>query len=350
MFRALVAISMLMPLAAARACIWDSDTLADERKKSPDMAALILGTHQSASDTNALRKRIDALKAKPRESDPVWWNDLAGAHLRLGNAQEAANLLEPLRARFPDDYGIHANLGTAYHLLGRYADAEREIARDLELNTNAHFGLEVYHLALLQYLSRDKEYQARHAYVDEFTPALLQERQILHPFPLKGLAVSNLPPTLQEIRKIKETIAKLSSSNRLERGEYLLMLASSDAPAPYRFRWNLADNPNFAKGVGYMAELNSSQPACFVMLGLACLNAHDLNLAAKAFERAIALGSPQRQILEDRIAEISEHIREANEHRGPQMVPIAAGAILIAIVLVYVLYRRLRGPMARVQR
>ena len=120
---------MLMPLAAARACIWDSDTLADEKKKSPDMAALILGTRQSASDTNVLRKRIDGLRANPRESDPAWWNDLAGAHLRLGQAQEAAGMLEPLLTRFPNDYRIHANLGTAYHLLGRYAEAEREIAR-----------------------------------------------------------------------------------------------------------------------------------------------------------------------------------------------------------------------------
>ena len=30
-------------------------------------------------------------------------------------------------ARFANDYGVHANLGTAYHLMGRYADASREI-------------------------------------------------------------------------------------------------------------------------------------------------------------------------------------------------------------------------------
>lgn len=113
------------------ACIWDADTLADEKKKSPDMATLILGTGQTTRNTNTLLNRIKSLKSTPRENDPAWWNDLAGAHLRLGNAQEAANLLEPLLTRFPDDYGIHANLGTAYHLLGRYGDAEREIARDL---------------------------------------------------------------------------------------------------------------------------------------------------------------------------------------------------------------------------
>ena len=76
-----------------------------------------------------MRKRIQELRANRRESDAVWWNDLAGAHLRLGEAQEAVRLLEPVVKQFDTNYGIHANLGTAYHLLGRYKEAEREIAR-----------------------------------------------------------------------------------------------------------------------------------------------------------------------------------------------------------------------------
>ena len=323
------------------ACIWDADTLADEKKKSPDMAALILGTGQTIRNTNALINRLKSLKSAPRESDPAWWNDLAGAHLRLGNAQEAANLLEPLLARFPDDYGIHANLGTAYHLLGRYADAEREIARDLELNTNAHFGLEVFHLALLQYLSRDKDYQSRHTYIDEFTPVLLSEREILHAYVPKEQTPSNAPLTPQETEDLKQTIANLSPTNRLERGAYLVILASGDPAPAYRSKWNLAHDPNFEKGVRYMAELNSSQPACFVMLGLACLKGHDLNLAAHAFQRAIKLDSLQRQILEDRIAEINEHIQHARSNRTGWILPVGT-TVFIGIVGIYVLFRIVR--------
>ena len=70
----------------------------------------------------------------------------------MGQPREVVELPEPLREKFANDYGFHANLGTAYHLLGRYPEAEREIARDLEINPDAHFGLEKYHLALLQYL------------------------------------------------------------------------------------------------------------------------------------------------------------------------------------------------------
>ena len=128
------------------ACLWDSDTLNDEKRHSPTLAEAILAPGGQHEDVKALNERIKRLLAARKEDEPAWWSDLAGAHLRLGEPAEAVKMLEPLTNRFPQDYGIHANLGTAYHLLGRYAEAEREIARDLEINPDAHFGLEKYHL------------------------------------------------------------------------------------------------------------------------------------------------------------------------------------------------------------
>ena len=116
------------------ACVWDRDTLAEERKKSPQMAELLVGPPSKPADPVSMHARIESFRREPREDDPNWWNDLAGAYIRLEKPDEAAKLLESVVAKFPDDYGIHANLGTAYHLLGRYQEAEREIARDLELN------------------------------------------------------------------------------------------------------------------------------------------------------------------------------------------------------------------------
>ena len=244
----------------ASACIWDRDSLAVEKKKSPDLAAVITGPPPAAPDPAPLEARIKSLKANPNEKSAAWWNDLAGAYLRLGKAADAIKLLEPVVARFPNDYGIHANLGTAYHLAGRYADAAREIARDLEINPEGHDGLERYHLALLQYLSRDANYQKTHVYVDEFTPAFFAEWNLL---------------MLMETRDIKS-------------------------------------HPKLKEGVIYMATLNPKQPACFVMLGIVSLQGHgydrNLNLAIAAFTKAIQLGSPQREVLTDRIAIIRRHI------------------------------------------
>src|ERR1041385_1392924 len=144
-----------------------------ERLRSHDMAKEILRAEPKAPAPRSLTSRIAQLRASPREQDATWWNDLGGAYIRLGQPQETVTLLERVVKRFDTNYGIHANLGTAYHLLGRYADAEKEIARDLEINPNAHFGLEKYHLALLQYLCRENAYQSRHVYVDEYTTAFL---------------------------------------------------------------------------------------------------------------------------------------------------------------------------------
>src|SRR6185369_6900930 len=169
-----VALPALIELSAA-ACMWDSDTLADEQRKSPTLAQAILTNAIEAPDAPRLRDRITKLHREPRRNDAAWWNDLAGAHLRLGEAREAAAILEPVLERFPGDYGIHANLGTAYHLLGRYAEAAKEIARDLEINPDGNLGREKYHLALLQYLTRDAAYRKDHVYVDEFSDALLHQ-------------------------------------------------------------------------------------------------------------------------------------------------------------------------------
>ncbi len=114
-FLILIAASLLNSIVA-EACIWDADTLWQEKWKSPELAKIILGKASDLPNPIPLRERIKKLLAGPRENDPAWWNDLAGAHLRLGEAKQAAELLEKVVARFPNDYGIHANLGTAYHL------------------------------------------------------------------------------------------------------------------------------------------------------------------------------------------------------------------------------------------
>lgn len=301
-----------LPAITLFACLWDSDTLSQEKRSSPEMAAIILGSPPPPPDPRPLHERIAKLQAAPREEDPAWWNDLAGAHVRLGKPAEAVRLLEPLLAKFPNDYGVHANLGTAYHLLGRYADAERHIARDLEINPDAHFGLERYHLALLQYLIRDEEYRKAHLFVDEFSYRVAGRwsrfgfSQSMHQGPLaEGGEDEAFPDT---------------------------------KPPAYRHKWNLAEDPKFAEGILYLTSLNPKELACFVMLGIACLrkpNA-DLNLASAAFKQAITLGSPQSAVLEKWIADIDEHISQARKYNRFGMefwMTISVGAALAALLI-----------------
>ena len=137
------------------------------------LADAAAGKFAEGPSKNVVRKHLQGLLANPQPENPYWWVNVSGAHLRLGDAATAAQKLETVVEKFRGEYGIRSNLGTAYHLLGRYTEAEREIRAGLQINPESHQGLEYYHLALLQYLSRDRSYQARHLYVDEWTEAFL---------------------------------------------------------------------------------------------------------------------------------------------------------------------------------
>lgn len=317
------------------ACLWDADTMRTEQSRHPQMADVVLGKNAIRENEAQLQKRIANLRAAPHEGDADWWNNLAGAHIRLGELETAIKLLEPLTNRFGDDYGIHANLGTAYHLQGRFVEAEREIARDLQINPDAHFGLEKYHLALLQYLARDAEYQKRHLYIDEWT-------YIFWTFPGRGPRYSKpennilakAPDAASAPAKgVDPEISPPAGASSETANGYWAVRAMFDPPPAYRYRWNLANDPKFQEGVLYMASLNSGQPACFVMLGIACLRNHDYNLAAAAYERAIQLGSRQSDPLKRCIEDIRGFIRESRTHSYAPWF-----AIFLGIACVFGLY------------
>ncbi len=306
----------------AWACIWDATTLEEEKARRPNLAEVILNQSTNKVDKIELLKRVETLQSTPRTNDPTWWNNLAGAYIRLGKSKEAASLLEPVIKLFPNDYAMHANLGTAYHLLQNYAEAEREIRRGLELNPQAHFGLERYHLALLQYLIRDDEYKKRHVYVDEWSTAFLTTQ----PEHFKGRAESDI---LEAAIPPVSYTNSLPSTNVASAPRYIIerdlgAASAADTPPEYRHRWNLAHDTNFLEGVTYMAQLNQSEPAAFVMAGIAAFSQRDFHLGSAAFQRAIDLDSPQRQLLQWRLDDAKDYIEKSKI--GPH--PLTTGSIV----------------------
>src|SRR3954463_15968602 len=204
------------------ACIWDAVTLKEERARRPNLAQAVEGQQNQANDIAGLRVKIQKLEASPQDS-AEWLNELAGSYLRIGEPRRAVALLEPALNRFPTNYGVHANLGTAYHLLGDYKAAEREIAKDLEINPQAHFGLERYHLALLQYLVRDLKYQQDHVYLDEWSEAFTQDSAVW---------MSHY----------------VNRSTGLFSHERARSAPSPDTPPGYLAKWDLASDPKFEEG------------------------------------------------------------------------------------------------------
>lgn len=342
----------------ATACVWDADSLSREKSRSHDLAQTILGTPEASEDTNKLQTRIRDLQANRQENDANWWNNLAGAYLRLNQPQKAVDLLEPAVGKFPNDYGIRANLGTAYHLLGRYQDAEKEIARDLEINPSAHFGLEKYHLALLQYLVRDQKYRGRHLYVDEFTAGFLANNDgsgydLFYDPHSRGDFVEykaqsydhNVAAAEADYRSLVETNADWHTT-----AQTLAAISLMDSPPPYRTNWDLREDTNFEAGVIYMAQMNPKEPACFTMLGIAAWAKRDYHLAVTAFEKAITLGSPQSELLKRKTDNIKDLITRSAEQRRAMDVALVLGVSVFCLVIFGIIRLcdvRLRGPKAR---
>jgi tetratricopeptide (TPR) repeat protein len=334
---------VLVPAHRSNACMWDSTTLSTEKKRHPDLAAVVLGKTPPPEDPKLLRARIEKLLANRRENDPLWWDDLAVARMNLGELKESVALLESVTNRFADDYGIHANLGTAYHLLGRYP-AEREIARDLQINPNAHFGLEKYHLALLKYLNQPPEYQSNHVYIDAYTEAFFTgSPQAL----LYGSASDYSGKTTPEMTI--ETLEK-ETNTYSHNWTRLNELKQRTGDPDFQFQWGLYHDTNFVEGILYMASLNPKEPACFTMLGIACLRGrHDWHLAAASFQRALDLGSPQKKPLQKQILAIQDFKRTSLGNQGSAVL---LGFLCLGspvIVIVFFLFKLKPKPAKQTQ-
>jgi tetratricopeptide (TPR) repeat protein len=124
-----------------------------------------------AFNTNFNQKRIEAnlkkLEAKLKTSkDYKLLSDYAVLLLKAGKTKSAIDILEQLSEKYPDEYQIAANLGTAYELDGNVEKALKFIKRGIELNPDAHNGSEWVHVNLLETklkLEQDGTYLANHS-------------------------------------------------------------------------------------------------------------------------------------------------------------------------------------------
>ena len=157
--------------------------------------------------------------------------------------------------------------------------------------------------------------------------------------PTEGLLTNQISTVLsaEAIQGLEATLAEFKDGeddgSTLIRSSALRQLATTNPAPAYRLQWNLGRDANLEAGVIYMAGLNPREPACFVMLGVKSLANGDLNLAAAAFDRAIALGSPQADLLRDRAEGLRRHIAEAQRNLIPLYVLIAAALLAIGYYL-----------------
>ena len=167
-------LTVLLLAAPAGACIWDYDTLRDEQRGLPSVAAVLAGKWERHSDF-FYERRVERmrrhLEGNSGDLDAV--DNLAVALEKLGRGDEAIALLTPIVEANPRWYTALANLGT-FHLHAGDLDAGIAfIRRAIEVNPDAHFGREKYQLMLAEH--------ARDGRPSSFVASMLTRRPVTRP-------------------------------------------------------------------------------------------------------------------------------------------------------------------------
>lgn len=143
---------------SAVACLWDSDTLAMERKRFPQAQELIAGHFVRHSQSYYQWRIDDRLKKPLKQRTPMDFDDIAVAYDKIGNQVQAIATIQTKLEKWPNNhlYESHANLGTFFIHAGKFEEGIQHIAKAIEINPDAHFGREIYQKLLVEYLIQMK--------------------------------------------------------------------------------------------------------------------------------------------------------------------------------------------------
>ncbi len=150
------ALAVLVSLACTGpvfACYWDRDTLAMEKRSLPGSLKLMTGQFLRHSSAYYKWRVTDRTKRLSTRADHLpWLDDLAVAHDKLGEHEEAIAVAKKALALDSKRYESHANLGTIYIHAGRFQDGLKHIEEAIAINPEAHFGREVFQKLLVEYV------------------------------------------------------------------------------------------------------------------------------------------------------------------------------------------------------
>ena len=153
--RTFLVVSVLTCLVstAAVACLWDTDTLQQERERFPNVLELITGKFLRHSKPFYQWRIADRLKRIQSDPDDLTlYDDLAVAYDKTGQHERAIETMLKKDAIQPDLYETEANLGTFHVHAGNLEEGLQHINRAIEINPDAHFGREEYQKLLVEYI------------------------------------------------------------------------------------------------------------------------------------------------------------------------------------------------------
>lgn len=275
--RSAIAIAVLFVAVLTFGCMWDYDTIRDEKRGMPGMIEVLAGQWEKHS-AFFYRHRVEAMKAKLAVVPDDWdaMDNLAVAHAKLGELDRAIAVMLDKEKRLPDQYTTSSNLGTFYMFKGDVPAAIESLKKALKFNPNAHFGRVKYQLKLAEFLQNAKADPT--VYDDDFLglrTALSRD--------VKGLGPST------------------AATSRPDVDERFLM---SRGPA-----WldDLGLKPNAIEGVVGMIRFGTDQsPELYFALGDLLAARGDKNLAFRSYQRALDAHYPRPAVVKRAMAKVKE--------------------------------------------
>lgn len=156
MRRAVIVLALLFFVGpqVSLACLWDYDTLNEERSQYPETHKLIVGHFIRHSDVYYRWRIVDRSQKSPGDRTPQDYDDIAVAYDKLGQHDHAIKTIEEKRFLWPDKfrYETEANLGTFLIHSGRFEEGLKHIDAAIQINPDAHFGREIYQKLLVEYI------------------------------------------------------------------------------------------------------------------------------------------------------------------------------------------------------
>lgn len=146
-----LAVVLVLPASVA-ACLWDYDTLKQERSRFPSTLELITGKflrHSPEFYEWRIRDRANRLTEDSEQLS--YYDDLAVAYQKTGQTEKAIQTMLDKEKIKPGLYETYSNLGTFYILAGQFKEGLPWIDKALAINPNAHFGRERYQKWLVEY-------------------------------------------------------------------------------------------------------------------------------------------------------------------------------------------------------
>lgn len=271
-----LALSIASP---ARACLWDSDTLRDERIGLPGIAEVLAGRYErhSAFFYEDRAKRAAATV----ERDPqnlAAWDDLAVAYDKLGQLDRAVETIERKAALKPGLYTTEANWGTFLVHRGDYEAGLAHLRRALEINPDAHFGRERYQVMAVEYLLAGKA-----------DPAVFDRGSFAWPILLASYGLTTTQPDVEDADSIVRRAVRRVPGHKDEAIESAI------------------------EGVVGMLRFGpGTSPHLYAALGDLLIGRGDFHLAYRAFARARDAGHPSSKWIDERL----EACRDSSEWKG----------------------------------